>query len=188
MELASCLEKFTRASIFDGFFLLRHIVRKDKSRVVVGGWCGVKVTAWKFDICSNWFNWTRLRLIYLIFLFLMLELWSWNSNFGTIWLVEMEVWLEARGVLEKLNIFRFTARAESPVIFSQGDRETWLTTLSPQPRRFLMISLYCLTRDEQYVSCRNPISLTHCTMSHLMKQENWNVQGSLGRDDHTLRK
>ena len=36
----------------------------------------------------------------------------------------MEVWLEARGVLEKLNIFRFTARAESPVIFSQGDRET----------------------------------------------------------------
>ena len=49
--------------------------------------------------------------------------------------------------------------------------------------RFLMISLYCkyglcLSRDEQCVSCRNPISMTHCTMWHLMKQENWNVQGS----------
>ena len=66
---ASWLEKFTRASIFDGFFLLRHIVRKDKRRVVARGWCGVKVTAWKFDICSNWSNWTRLRLIYLIFSF-----------------------------------------------------------------------------------------------------------------------
>ena len=75
LELTGCLVKLNRASIFDGFFLLRQQLgiktycKKRQKKGGRGGCWGVEITAWKLDICSNWYNWTRLRLIYLIFSF-----------------------------------------------------------------------------------------------------------------------
>ena len=125
----------------------------------------------------------------------MLQLRSWNCNFGTIWLAEMEVWLEARGVLEKLNIFIFIVRAESwePCVTRTSSNilteETWLTTLHWAKTRetsdiaswWFLFTVWPEMNNTLVVEIQ---SLWHnCTMSHLMKQENWNVQGSLGRDD-----
>ena len=96
--------------------------KKSQKKGGGGGWCGVKITAWKLDICSNCSNRTLNKVEIDLFNFLFLMLWlcdwlrSWNCNFGTIWLAEMEVWLEARCVLEKLNIFIFIVRV---VLFSQ---------------------------------------------------------------------
>ena len=68
----------------------------------------------------------------------------------------MEVWLEARCVLEKLNIFIFIVRVESlvqlsaPVIFSQRDRDmTNNTKLRPGRRQTLLPDDFSLLSDQR---------------------------------------